>query len=352
MTYIISGIQQVGVGVDNADEAWGWYRRQFGVDVPIFKEKAEANLMLPYTGGKPRSRYAILAVNMQGGGGFEIWQYTSRQPQPASFEIQIGDLGIYATKIKARNINKAYETYQGHDIECLTKVHQIANGPANFFTRDPYGNIFQIVEATDWFQERNQLTGGVYGAIIGVSDIEKALPLYQDILGYDEVVYQHTGITEALTPIPGGSHSMKRILLRHSRPRKGAFSDMFGASEIELIQVEDRTPQKIFNGRMWGDLGFIHLCFDVTGMDVLKEHCKNHGHPFTVDSSSSFDMGEAAGRFAYIEDPDGTLIEFVETHKVPIMKKWGWYLNLRKRSPEKPLPRLVIKALGLNRKKG
>ena len=32
-------------------------------------------------------------------------------------------------------------------------------------------------------------------------------------------------------------------------------------------------------------------------------------------------MGEAAGHFSYIQDPDGTLIEFVETHKVPILKK-------------------------------
>jgi hypothetical protein len=63
-------------------------------------------------------------------------------------------------------------------------------------------------------------------------------------------------------------------------------------------------------------------------------------------------MGEAAGYFSYIEDPDGTLIEFVETHKIPLLKKLGWYLDLRKRSnPEKPLPRLLLKALGLGRVK-
>ena len=51
----------------------------------------------------------------------------------------------------------------------------------------------------------------------------------------------------------------------------------------------------------------------------------------SVDIDNSFDMGEAAGRFSYIEDPYGTLIEFVETHKVPIIKKIGWYINLKKR---------------------
>ncbi|MDZ7848857.1 MAG: hypothetical protein U5L96_20200 [Owenweeksia sp.] len=32
-------------------------------------------------------------------------------------------------------------------------------------------------------------------------------------------------------------------------------------------------------------------------------------------------MGQAAGRFSYLEDPDGAWIEFVETHKVPVMEK-------------------------------
>ena len=56
-------------------------------------------------------------------------------------------------------------------------------------------------------------------------------------------------------------------------------------------------------------------------------------------------------RFAYIEDPDGTLIEFVETHKIPIMKKWNWYLDLTKRNPEKRLPGWMLKALGFGRVK-
>jgi hypothetical protein len=57
-------------------------------------------------------------------------------------------------------------------------------------------------------------------------------------------------------------------------------------------------------------------------------------------------MGEAAGHFSYVEDPDGTLIEFVETHKIPIIKKLGWYIDLWKRKDvTKPLPDGVLKNL-------
>jgi hypothetical protein len=83
----------------------------------------------------------------------------------------------------------------------------------------------------------------------------------------------------------------------------------------------------------------------------LKEKCKAKGFPFTVDSQaemegSSFDMGEAAGHFSYVEDPDGTLIEFVETHKIPILKKFGIYLNLDKRkNKERPVADRVLRLL-------
>jgi hypothetical protein len=113
----------------------------------------------------------------------------------------------------------------------------------------------------------------------------------------------------------------------------------------------DRQPRKIFENRFWGDQGFIHLCFDIKGMEELETECKENGYPFTVDSSNVFDMGEASGHFSYIEDPDGTLIEFVETHKIPIVKKIGWYLTIGKNNPEKRLPPWLLKMLKFNRVK-
>jgi len=121
--------------------------------------------------------------------------------------------------------------------------------------------------------------------------------------------------------------------------------------KMELVQAIDSERQSIFKDRIWGDLGFIHLCFDIRNMDVLKNDCEKSGYPFTVDSEKSFDMGQAAGRFSYIEDPDGTLIEFVETHKVPVIKKFRWYFDLDNRDQSKPLATWMLKALRFSRKK-
>jgi catechol 2,3-dioxygenase-like lactoylglutathione lyase family enzyme len=350
--YLIAGIQQVGIGVRDVHEGFKWYREHFGMDIPVFEEAAEANLMLPYTGGKPHKRHAILAINIKGGGGFEIWQYTSRTPQPCAFQPQLGDLGIFAAKIKSEDVPSSYKFLKDKKVTLLSDtLLKDPMGNPHFYLKDPFNNIFEVISDNNWFAKSAYSTGGPVGATIGVLDMERSLQFYQSLLGYDQILYDKTGDFEDLTCLPGGTTRFRRMLVTHSENRTASFAQMFGPSKIELIQALGYSPRKIFENRFWGDLGFIHLCFDIRNMAALKAACEKAGHPFTVDGGAGFEMGEAAGHFTYIEDPDGLLIEFVETKKIPIMKKWGWYLDLRKRPAEKPVPAWMLKALRLNRVK-
>jgi len=343
----ICGIQQVGIGNTSVYDTWEWYRINLGLNVPIFDEAAEAALMLPYTGGKPRERHAVLALNMMGGGGAEIWQYTSRVAEAPKFEISLGDLGTFIAKYKSPDINQSYEALKAENL--LSQIETNPAGQKHFYLKDPFGNIIEIIEAKSWFSQHKFHCGGIYGVVNGVTDMQSAISFYQDILFYDQIVSDETDCFEDFKGLPGGGEKFRRVILTHSQKRKGPFSKLFGKSEIELVQALDRKPEKIFKKRLWGDQGYIHLCFDIVGMDEMRAHCKSKNSPFTVDSGD-FDMGEAAGQFAYIEDPDGTLIEFVEALKVPIFKKIGWYLDLKKRDQLKDLPTWMIKALGLNKK--
>lgn len=349
----ISGIQQVGIGVSDVQAAFQWYRQHFGIDVPVFEEAATAGLMLPYTGGQPQARHAILALNMQGGGGMEIWQYTGRTPVPPAFQPQLGDLGLFVGKIKSKNVQTSFHDLRKKGVNILSNPALRPDGKEHFYLKDPWGNTFEIVAEDDWFAtNRPESTGGMYGCTIGVSDMDKSMVFYKKILGYDTIACDQSGQFEDWNGTDGGFGTYRRVILKHGERRKGPFSRLLGNSEIELVQSLDRAPRKIYENRFWGDLGFIHLCFDITGMAELKKHCTENGHPFTVDSSGSFDMGEAAGYFSYIEDPDGTLIEFVETHKIPLLKKINWYLDLRKRSnPAQPLPRWMLQTMGWGRVK-
>lgn len=344
-------MQQVGIGVTNAEEAFAWYRRIFGTDIVIFKDSAPASLMQQYTGNTIHERSAILAMNLQGGGGFEFWQYTSRQPLGAAHQIQLGDLGIFLVKIKCRDVTAAYHYFIQQKVCVLSTPSKTPAGAGHFFIQDPNGNNFEIVETNEWFSSNHHPTGGVCGVTIGVSSIEKSIHFYQSILGYDRCIFKGEGHFADWQHLAGGQRPLKRIVLGRNGRQQGAFSKLLGATYIELIEATDRKANRIFNDRYWGDSGFIHVCFDIHGMEALEHICRSNGYPLTVNSRNSFDMGNAAGHFAYNEDPDGTLIEYVETHKVPIIKKLGWYLNLHKRKPEKQLPDWMVRCLAFNRVK-
>lgn len=349
----INGIQQLGVGVNDVYEAFKWYRENFGMDIKMFDTAALAELMLKHTDGEPRERHAILALNLEGGGGFEIWQHTGKTPQAASFQLKLGDLGINIGKIKTSDIEAAYKEYSSRGLEILSPLSENPAGTRHFFLKDIYNNIWELVEDDFLLIKQKSVNGGVLGVVIGVNDIDESLKVYRDILGYDQIVYDQTAVFADWKGLPGGDEKYRRILLSHSATYKGSFSRLFGHSTLELVQAMDRKPRDIYEGRIWGDPGFIHLCYDISGMDKLREEVKEKGFPFTVDSAKamdSFDMGEAAGNFAYIQAPEGTLIEFVETHKIPLLKKIGWYLNLQKRG-EKPLPKWMFKLFSVMRVK-
>jgi catechol 2,3-dioxygenase-like lactoylglutathione lyase family enzyme len=194
MTKIICGIQQMGIGVPDVQEIWRWYRAHFGVDVRIFEEAAEAPLMTRYTGDKVHARTATLALSMEGGGGFEIWQFTSRPTEKSKEPILLGDFGLYACRIKSKDVQHTYRFLKNKGANVLSEPQQLPNGQWHFLVMDPNGNLFDIVEGSGWFMDTKfeGQTGGVAGSMIGVSDIEKALPLYQKILGYTEIAYDTT----------------------------------------------------------------------------------------------------------------------------------------------------------------
>jgi catechol 2,3-dioxygenase-like lactoylglutathione lyase family enzyme len=340
----ISGIQQIGIGVKDAREAFIWYNKTLGLDVPVFDDEAQAKLMVHLSGNVVRTRRAILAVNMAGGGGAEIWESRNPKPLAPTFEPKLGDLGIFCNKIKAQNVAQKAK-------ELGLELYKNPAGKELAYLQDPYGNPIQLCEDSTWFSPKLSNSGGVLGAIIGVSNMDKSIQLYRDTLGMNICVYDETGAFTDFKAFGAENETFRRVLLRKEYSPDGAFSALFGAIEIELVQKINAVGRTIFEGRSWGDLGYVHLCFDTLDMDGLGKKLKSAGYDFVVDSANSFDMGDAAGRFTYIIDPDGALIEFVETHKVPIMKKWGWFINLKKRGTRKPLPNWMIKTLGWGREK-
>lgn len=350
---VVCGVQQVGVGVFDVVEAYNWYIKAFGCDIKVVDDYGVAERMLPYTGGKPRPRRAVLAVNLKGGGGFEVWEPKDNNITPPAEPAMLGDKGIAVCKVKATDIGKAFshlKTVEGAAM--ITDILPSPYGPRHFYLRDPYGNIFEVVEDKYVFVDlKDYATGGTHGAVIGVTDMDRSISYYAQLLGFDKVVYDQTGEFDDLKALPGGQGRFRRVILETSGKPEGPLSDLYGTACIELLQAFDRTPKKIFEGRLWGDPGFIQICFDVRNMEGMRSRIQSLGGDFICDSGTDFKMEAADGRFTYVEDPDGTLIELVETFKIPILKKWGIFLNLANKDDRKPLPRLITRALKFMRVK-
>lgn len=355
--WILGGLQQIGVGVQNNPKAVAFYKDMLGFDIPMFDEQGVAALMKRYTGGEAWERHATFSVNLRGGGGMEIWQYVSRSPEVMEQEVALNSLGIIAPHIRCKNIHLVREQFLKSNYE-VSKPCYAPDGALRCFVRDIEYNWLCLVETNKgWFlppkksEVRTAYAGGVCGAIIGVSDMDRSVEFYKKILGYDEVIYdQEEEFSDFDVFLK--QQKVRRVLLQSSTENKGIFAHLLTSSQIELVEAKKEQGTRIFEGRYWGDLGFIHICFDVRNMDALKTFCKEEGYPFTVDTGATqeFSMDDASGRFAYLEDPDGTLVEFVEVYKMPIIQKFGLILDLRKRRG-KPLPKIMMKALKFQRKK-
>lgn len=342
---VICGMQQVGIGVPNVYDAWRWYYDIFGFDVKILDAEGVAERMLPYTGGKPQPRHAVLAYNLKGGGGLEIWEPKGRELSYLENEARLGDYGIFSCKIKTADIDTAFSFLKQNNVDCLCEPCMSPNNLKHFFIKDPLGNIFDIEEDNYIFINSAKPFGGTNGIILGVSDMDKSIDYYKSIVGFDKIVFDETEVFDDFKCLPNGADKVRRVRLDRTQKMAGPLSEIMGTSYIELVQNMTSSCKKLYENRYWGDPGFIHVCFDIRNMATLEKEVADYGYPFVCNSGADFVMGDADGWFSYIEDPDGTLIEFVETRKVPVIKKLNINLNLINKADDKPLSRLITKSL-------
>ncbi len=344
----VNGMQHIGLAVSDMNKFLPLYRKLFGLDIPFFDSVQPAPLMDVYTHQKTITKRASMVLNLQGGCAIEVIQPTSFQPRPNLGVFEWGDIGINYIHFKSRDVHHAH-THAKACVDLVKDIHARPDDRPAFYLQDPDGNWFQVTADDRWYTNSGHPIGGVMGCAIGVSNIEASMKLYADVLGFDQVVYDTTGEFEEWKTLPGGQAIFRRVLLQPSRPAGGGFAKVTGINHIELIQVLSRTTKKIFKGRIWGDLGFVHLGLDVKGMKILEQQLSAKGFPFTCDSQNALSMGNTKVHCVYIDDPDGVLIEMIEVYKVPIIEKWGIFLNVEKRDPLKPLPDFMLKALRFSR---
>lgn len=340
----LNGIQHLGIGTSNFKQNWVWLKDMFGFDIPMFDSVALADLMVSYTNGVSVNKRAAMILNLQGGCPVELIELRSESPRHALEQTKIGDLGIFAGKIKVapEKLNNSLDFFKEKSLSQI--VRTTPNGQKTVFLNSPDGLLFQVIEGDKEYMKGHHRTSGIGGCMIGVSDMERSKDFYR-YMGYTKLIYEEEGCFDDLKNLPGGDNKFKRCLLKKDENLRGGFSKLSGESYIELFQVLDRKPKAIFENRIWGDVGFVHLGMDVRNMDSVEDFLTSKGYPFVCDSSNGLHMGQTRVHCVYVEDPDGALIELIEVYKIPIIEKINLFLNVEKRAPETPLPNWLIKGM-------
>ena len=129
-----------------------------GFDRLLVEDRAPALHMISLAGGRVREKHAQIVVNPSGGGALEFWQSVSPQPVKRSTETRVGDIGVFAVKVGAKE----------HDIPIRDRRHgspDAAWDPLGRKVRwlsDPEGNLIQQVSMSQ-LGRHVEARGGVVG---------------------------------------------------------------------------------------------------------------------------------------------------------------------------------------------
>lgn len=132
-----------------------------------------------------------------------------------------------------------------------------------------------------------------------VSDLDRTVAFFRDALGFQVTskAPRDKAAIEKITGVPGAD-----VLIAYVRGP---------GHSLELIQYLSPTDRSSVRPRPC-DVGFAHVAYDVDDIDAAIEAAAGHSLEL-AGSVMVIDQGpNKGGRVAYLRDPDGITIEFIQ----------------------------------------
>jgi len=141
------------------------------------------------------------------------------------------------------------------------------------------------------------MINGIHHTAISVSDLDRAVKFYRDVLGFQVRTGDHweVGTPEADTVV-GLQNSAARFLMLWA-----------GNTHIELFEYSSPTPTPRRPDTRVCDHGYTHICLDVSDIDAEYKRLAQIGMTFNGSPQSIMGVRTMYGR-----DPDHNVIEFQE----------------------------------------
>ncbi len=89
--------------------------------------------------------------------------------------------------------------------------------------------------------------------------MDVSVQFYKNLFDYGTILYD--GIETITDNLSSKSQTIRKVILKQDRKKFGGFGDLLGPTQLELIQVLDRIPVKIYENQVMGRFGIYPSLF-------------------------------------------------------------------------------------------
>jgi len=303
----VSGIHHVAIGVRNLGIMKSFYR-----DVLRFAEvfaefgETEQELMCEVVRAPHVVFGGVILKQKAGGILVELIQMTTPVPRAIRKDFRYGDIGVAKITVAVPDARASYEELKKKVDFCSRPKLAAITGWGDYsfvYCRDPEGNLVELVSMTN--AEVKDGFGGARWIGISVTNLERSISFYQKNLGFHAVIMNsHESFSGLVDEVSGGEGTRVRSCLLAATSRDDGM--------IELFEVLKPRGRSIPFSAMWGDYGFLQVCFNCDDIRDVKAHGEKLGMEFLcAPKRMEGGIPDHPGEFLYGKDPDGIPIEFL-----------------------------------------
>jgi catechol 2,3-dioxygenase-like lactoylglutathione lyase family enzyme len=302
------GVDHVGVGVGDVDEAIDFYGRHVGFDRVLF-DGLEA-----VAGRRPHARVAMLASSSAtpiGPGRVKLVQVLDGDGPPAVPAGQAwGEVGVCEICLHIRGVQKVFDALVAAGCASLMEPIGADVPPAGVtldiaYVADPWGTKLELIE---WTGLWHSLPGaaraeGVNHVAFGVTDMARTRAFYEG-LGFTELLFESVEFFDPMAPwYEEPWYDPGKLPLQHMTMPMAA-----QGAAIEPVVLD--PPGHDCRGA-WGHLGPMDFGIGVANLDAALAGLTADGVAM-LGAPQSVDVGSGEWRYVYLAEPDGNYVQLVE----------------------------------------
>jgi catechol 2,3-dioxygenase-like lactoylglutathione lyase family enzyme len=299
----ILGLDHVGVGVRDMESMKSFYRDAFGFGTVLAAMPEEDHEAIHGLLRTPRAVHSALLLGHEAGGPtLALFHATDPVPRPIRKDPRYGDIGVAKLTFTVPDL-AAFCRDKGVLVDLCSSSKSTAaesgDGYGFMYGKDPEGNLVEIVSGDGGTSE----VGSVLRSVgVAVSDLERSLAFYRDVLGFDRMtVAPHESFSRLVDEVAGEiGTTVRSCLLASSR----------GQGMLELFEATKPRGRSIPFGTQWGDFGYLQVCLFASDRETLTAQIGAEGLDVLLPLQDIEDP-ENPALFMYLRDPDGILVEIV-----------------------------------------